>query len=52
MNILLALLIGVVMWVLLGTTLEFYGVLPVFYMLAGYWFYPLFQYVMEKIIGR
>jgi hypothetical protein len=52
MNIFIGLLIGVVIWVLLlVTTLDFYGVRPVWYMLAGYWAYPLFQIILEKLDG-
>ena len=51
MNILIAILVGTMMWALLGTALDFYGVRPIWYMLTGYWFYPLFQFIMEKLDG-
>ena len=51
MNNLIALLIGIVLWVLLGTTLDFYGVRPMYYMVTGYWIYPLFQFILEKLNG-
>lgn len=46
----LSITIGVTLWCILGYTLEKYGVSNLWFMVAGYWFYPLFNYINETIM--
>lgn len=45
-------LVGVTLWCILGYTLEKYGVSNMWFMVAGFWFYPLFKYINDTIIGN
>lgn len=47
----IALITGVTVWVLVGTTLEHYDVHPSWFMVAGFWMYPLYQRHSDVIIG-
>ena len=47
----IALITGVTVWVLVGTTLEHYNVHPGWFMVAGFWMYPLYQRYSDVIIG-
>ena len=49
---LLSIIIGVALWCILGITLEQYGVSNLWFMVAGYWFYPAFSFLNEKIMGN
>ena len=49
---LLSIIIGVALWCILGITLEQYGVSNLWFMVAGYWFYPVFSFLNEKIMGN
>ena len=49
---LVSIIIGVALWCLLGITLEQYGVSNVWFMVAGYWFYQVFSFLNEKIMGN
>ena len=48
---LVSIIIGVALWCLLGITLEQYGVSNVWFMVAGYWFYPLYDFIYKNIMG-
>lgn len=41
--------IGVSMWCVVGAILEHYGVRPMYFMLAGYWIYPIVNYIHRAI---
>lgn len=41
--------IGVGIWCVVGATLEHYGVRPMYFMLAGYWIYPIVNYIHRAI---
>ena len=43
-------LVGVTLWCILGYTLEKYGVSNMWFMWAGYWFYPVFNYINDTIM--
>ena len=47
----IALIICVSIWVLVGTTLEHYDVHASWFMIAGFWMYPLYQLFAEVIAG-
>ena len=47
---LLSCIIGVALWCILGVTLEKYGVSNLWFMVAGYWFYPVFNYINDTIM--
>jgi hypothetical protein len=47
---LLSIIIGVALWCILGYTLEKYGVSNMWFMVAGYWFYPVFNYINDTIM--
>jgi len=49
---LLSVIIGVALWCILGYTLEKYGISNIWFMVAGYWFYPLFNYINDTIMGN
>ena len=49
---LLSIIIGVALWCILGITLEQYGISNLWFMVAGYWFYPAFSFLNEKIMGN
>ena len=49
---LVSIIIGVALWCLLGFTLEQYGVSNVWFMVAGFWFYPVFNYINNTIMGN
>ena len=48
---LVSIIIGVALWCILGITLEQYGVSNLWFMVAGYWFYPAFSFLNETIMG-
>ena len=49
---LLSIIIGVALWCILGITLEQYGISNLWFMVAGYWFYPAFSFLNERIMGN
>ena len=49
---LISCLVGVALWCILGYTLEKYDVSNMWFMVAGYWFYPLFNYINNTIMGN
>ena len=48
--ILISCLVGVTLWCILGVALEYYKVSDAWFMVAGYWFYPVFNYINETIM--
>jgi hypothetical protein len=49
---LLSCIIGVALWCILGITLEYYKVSDAWFMVAGYWFYPVFSFINKRIMGN
>ena len=49
---LLSIIIGVALWCILGITLEQYGISNLWFMVAGFWFYPVFNYINNTIMGN
>lgn len=41
--------IGVSIWILVGTSLEYFDAWNGWFMLAGYWIYPIFNYIHKAI---
>jgi hypothetical protein len=44
-------LVGITLWCLLGITLEQNGVSNMWFMVAGFWFYPLYNFIYKTIMG-
>lgn len=42
--------VGVGIWCAVGITLEHFGIRPMYFMLAGFWVYPLFDYINKAIM--
>lgn len=51
MKYVLSLVIGVFLWSAVGSTLEHYGVSNVWFMVTGYLFFPIFQFIDNRIMG-
>tara|TARA_R110000822_G_scaffold263672_1_gene387946 strand:- start:178 stop:372 length:195 start_codon:yes stop_codon:yes gene_type:complete len=51
MEYVLGLVIGVILWSFVGSTLEYFGVSNVWFMLAGYCVYPTFQFIHNRSMG-
>lgn len=49
LKVLNAILIGIVLWIGIGLTLESFEVPPAFFMMAGYGIYPIYQFVLRAI---
>lgn len=49
--VLLSLFICTLLWSVLGFTLEHYGVSNVWFMIAGYLFFPTLQFIDNRIMG-
>ena len=47
---LISCLVGVTLWCILGVALEYYKVSDAWFMVAGFWFYPLFKYINDTIM--
>ncbi|CAB4222311.1 hypothetical protein UFOVP1655_77 [uncultured Caudovirales phage] len=43
-------LVGITLWCILGYTLEKYGVSNMWFMVAGFWFYPLYDFIYKTIM--
>lgn len=50
-SFIITLIAGVTVWVLVGTTLDHYAVHPSWFMVAGFWMYPMYQRCSDAIIG-
>ena len=45
-------LVGITLWCILGITLEQSGVSNSWFMVAGFWFYPLYDFIYKTIMGH
>jgi hypothetical protein len=43
-------LVGITLWCILGYTLEKYGVSNMWFMVAGFWFYPVYDFIYKTIM--
>jgi hypothetical protein len=43
--------VGTILWCILGIILEQSGVRNMWFMVAGFWFYPLYDFIYKTIMG-
>jgi hypothetical protein len=50
LQVLLAIIIGLLLWTGIGATLEAYDVHSGYFMIAGFWLYPTYDWILNKLL--